>query len=223
MNRVVIFLMLSVYAFATYAQDYDEEVLPSDRNHWTVTVAYDESIPGDWKLAGGSFKMFKPGGGVSLGVDYMLFFNNKLFFEPGVRFFIDNYRYDNITIGAGTPEEPSITCDPPVMKTGMRLPLTLGYKFDVFKRGSLFLATGLEPIIGFTARTSLDEHLKDIFTENMYKTLMSRYDMACDIRAAIIIDHFRVDLTGALGLFDVIKTDAKMHEYRISIGLGYVF
>lgn len=202
---------------------YEEEILPSDRNHWVVTVAYDESIPGKWKLADGSFKMFKPGGGVSIGLDYMLIIGKKFFFEPGVRFFIDNYRYNNITIGAGTPEGPSIPHDPPVRKTGMRIPLTFGYKFDIFKRGSLFLSSGLEPIIGFSARTSLDEHQKDIFIENMYKTMMSRYDMAWDIRAAIIIDHFRIDLTGALGLFDVIKTDVKMHEYRISIGLGYVF
>ena len=52
---------------------------------------------------------------------------------------------------------------------------------------------------------------------------MRRIDVAWDIRTAIIIDRFRVDLTGAFGLIDVIKTDAKMHEYRISVGLGYIF
>ena len=57
----------------------------------------------------------------------------------------------------------------------------------------------------------------------MYKGLMRRFDVAWDIRAAVIINSFRVDLTGAFGLLDLIKTDAKMHEYRISIGLGYIF
>ena len=223
MKHILLSAITALSVLAANAQDIDEDVLPSDRNHWTVTVTYDASIPGTWKLANGSFSMFKPGSGVSVGADYMLLFGKNFFFEPGARFFIDNYRYDNITIGAGTPSEPSKTYDPPVRKTGLRIPLSAGYKFDIFKRGSLFLSTGPEPIIGFSARTKVDEDQTEIFEENMYKTLMRRFDLAWDIRAAVIIDRFRVDITGAFGMLDVIKTDVKMHEYRVSVGLGYVF
>ena len=224
MKRIILSLLIAVSILSTVnAQDLEGEILPSDRNHWTVTIAYDTSIPGKWKLANGSFKMFKPGSGISVGADYMLLFGKNFFFEPSARFFIDNYRYDNITIGAGTPSEPSKTYDPPVRKIGLRIPLSAGYKFDIFKRGSLFLSTGPEPIIGFSARTKVDEDQTEIFEENMYKTLMRRFDLAWDIRAAVIIDRFRVDITGAFGMLDVIKTDVKMHEYRVSVGLGYVF
>lgn len=223
MKHILLFAITALSVLAANAQDIDEDVLPSDRDHWTVTVTYDASIPGKWKLANGSFKMFKPGSGISVGADYMWLFGKNFFFEPGVRFFIDNYRYDNITIGAGTPSEPSKTYDPPVWKTGLRIPLSAGYKFDIFKRGSLFLSTGPEPIIGFSARTKVDEDQTEIFEKNMYKTLMRRFDVAWDIRAAVIIDRFRVDITGAFGMLDIIKTDVKMHEYRVSVGLGYVF
>ncbi|WP_290147635.1 outer membrane beta-barrel protein [Muribaculum intestinale] len=223
MKHILLFAITALSVLAANAQDIDEDVLPSDRDHWTVTVTYDASIPGKWKLANGSFKMFKPGSGISVGADYMWLFGKNFFFEPGVRFFIDNYRYDNITIGAGTPSEPSKTYDPPVRKTGLRIPLSAGYKFDIFKRGSLFLSTGPEPIIGFSARTKVDEDQTEIFEKNMYKTLMRRFDVAWDIRAAVIIDRFRVDITGAFGMLDIIKTDVKMHEYRVSVGLGYVF
>ena len=223
MKHIIISAITILSVFAANAQDIDEDVLPSDRNHWTVTVTYDASIPGKWKLANGSFGMFKPGSGISVGADYMWLFGKNFFFEPGARFFIDNYRYDNITIGTGTPSEPSKTYDPPVRKTGLRIPLSAGYKFDIFKRGSLFLSTGPEPIIGFSARTKVDEDQTEIFEENMYKTLMRRFDLAWDIRAAVIIDRFRVDITGAFGMLDIIKTDVKMHEYRVSVGLGYVF
>lgn len=223
MKHIIISAITILSVFAANAQDIDEDVLPSDRNHWTVTVTYDASIPGKWKLANGSFGMFKPGSGISVGADYMWLFGKNFFFEPGARFFIDNYRYDNITIGAGTPSEPSKAYDPPVRKIGLRIPLSTGYKFDIFKRGSLFLSTGPEPIIGFSARTKVDEDQTEIFEENMYKELMRRFDVAWDIRAAIIIDRFRVDITGAFGMLDVIKTDVKMHEYRVSVGLGYVF
>ena len=223
MKHIIISAITILSVFAANAQDIDEDVLPSDRNHWTVTVTYDASIPGKWKWANGSFGMFKPGSGMSVGADYMWLFGKNFFFEPGAHFFIDNYRYDNITIGTGTPSEPSKTYDPPVRKTGLRIPLSAGYKFDIFKRGSLFLSTGPEAIIGFSARTKVDEDQTEIFEENMYKTLMRRFDLAWDIRAAVIIDRFRVDITGAFGMLDVIKTDVKMHEYRVSVGLGYVF
>ncbi len=223
MKHILLSAITALSVLAASAQDIDEDVLPSDRDHWTVTVTYDASIPGKWKLANGSFGMFKPGSGISVGADYMWLFGKNFFFEPGARFFIDNYRYDIITIGVGTPSEPSKTYDPPVRKIGLRIPLSTGYKFDIFKRGSLFLSTGPEPVIGFSARTKVDEDQTEIFEENMYKTLMHRFDVAWDIRAAVIIDRFRVDITGAFGMLDVIKTDVKMHEYRVSVGLGYVF
>lgn len=223
MKRIIISLAVLLWAIVAFAEDSESIMLPSDRNHLTVTVAYDASIPGNWKLANGSFKMFKPGSGISVGADYMLLFGKNFFFEPGARFYINNYTYNNITIGDGTPEEPSKMYDPPVRKIGFRIPLTVGYKFDIFKKGSLLLSTGPEPIIGLSARTKVDEDQTEIFEEDMYKGLMRRFDIAWDIRAAVIINRFRVDLTGAFGLLDLIKTDAKMHEYRISIGLGYIF
>lgn len=224
MNHKVIILIVSLIVNSLCnAQAIDNEVLSSDRNHWTVTVAYDASIPGKWKLADGSVNMFKAGSGVSVGADYMFLFGDNFFFEPGARLFLDNYKYDMIVIGTGTPSEPSRTYDPPVRKTGLRIPMTIGYKSDIFKRGSLFLSTGPEPILGFTAKTKVDEDEAEIFEEDMYKTLMRRYDIAWDIRVAVIIDRLRVDLTGAFGMLDMIKTDVRMHEYRISIGLGYVF
>lgn len=219
MKRILVSIFLGFIAIAVSAKTYDSDILPSDRNHWTITASYDLSIPGKWKLPSGSVKMFKPGSGVSVGADYMLLFGNNFFFEPGARLYFDSYKYDDIVLGADDPK----SYNPSVWKTGLHIPLTVGYKFDIFKNGSLFLSTGPEAEFGFSARTKIDEVPDDIFEENLYKSQMRRYDIAWDIRAAVIINHFRVDLTGALGMLDVMKTDPKMHEYRISVGLGYVF
>ena len=108
------------------------ELLPSDRNHWTVTVGYDASIPGNWKDGKVSSKRFKAGSGINIRVDYTCLIRNNFFFESGARVFIDNYSFQNLTIGAGTPSEPAKTYDPPVRKTGFRVPLTVGYKLDIF-------------------------------------------------------------------------------------------
>lgn len=223
MKRILISLAICLWTIVAFAENSESQLLPSDRNHWTITMVSDFSIPGKWKLAGGSCKMFKPGIGVSFGADYMWLISNNFFFEPGARFFIDSYNYDSIIIGDGTLDEPSRVYDPPVRKIGFRIPLTVGYKFDIFKTGSLFLSTGPEPIIGISARTEVDVDQKDIFEENMYKGLMRRFDVAWDIRAAATINNLRVDLTGAFGLLDIIKAEAKMHEYRFSVGIGYMF
>lgn len=223
MERIILSFLIVFSLLSVKAQNLDGDILPSDRNHWTLTVAYDAAIPGKWKLDNGSFKMFKSGSGISVGTDYMLLIRNNFFFEPGARFFIDNYSYENITVGNSSPEELLKIYGPPVRKIGFRIPLTMGYKFDIVKKGSLFLSTGPEPVIGVSARTKLDEDQTEIFEENMYKGLMRRFDVAWDVRGAIIIDRLRIDITGAFGMLDVIKTDVKMHEYRVSIGLGYVF
>ncbi len=236
MKRYVAAFLCAAAGMASYAEAAKAEstgqtaseiagqtILPADRNHWTATVAYDISIPGKWSFQDGSFKMFNNGSGVSFGADYLMLLRGNLFFEPGARIYIDNYRYNSLTIGAGTPDNPMITFDPPVRKTGMRIPLTVGYKFDVLKSGSVFFSTGPEPEIGFTARTKVDDHEKEVFEENMYKDLMRRFDLSWDIRGAIIINQFRIDITGAFGLLDMLKHDARMHEYRMSFGLGFVF
>lgn len=223
MKRIFFSLLIGLIALAGYAQNSEEDVLPSDRNHMTVSVSYDVSIPGKWKTAAGSVKMFKPGGGVSVGLDYMWIFDNNVFFEPGARLFFDSYKYDNVTIGTGSPTEAPRTYDPSVWKSGLHLPLTAGYKFDVFQRGSLFFSTGPEPIFGFTAKTKVDDDKAEYFEQDMYKTVMRRFDIAWDVRAAIIIDRFRIDLTCAFGMLNVMKNDLSMHEHRFSVGLGYVF
>ena len=223
--KQTLFLVMMVFmAFASSAQNADD-VLPSDCNHWTATISYDLSIPGNWKISGQSVKMFKSGSGVSVGADYMALFGRRgFFFEPGARFFIDHYRYNGIKIGDGTAENPLRDFDPSVRMIGLRLPLTVGYKFDVFKRGSLYLSTGPEPIVGFSASVEVDEEDdKDLSDKNLYKSWMRRFDIAWDIRAAVIIDRIRIDLTGALGMLDINKDAASMHEYRLSVGLGYVF
>ena len=47
MKHILLFAITALSVLAANAQDIDEDVLPSDRDHWTVTVTYDASIPGN--------------------------------------------------------------------------------------------------------------------------------------------------------------------------------
>lgn len=219
MKRILIILLASLFVTVGKAEISVSDILPSDRNHWTATVSYDVTIPGKWN---DEVSMFKFGGGVSLGADYTLLLKNQFLFEPGLRLYYNTFRYDNIFI-MGDDSHESMTLAPPVRKTGMRIPLLVGYKLDIYDNGSLYLSTGPELSYGFSARTKVNKDYADIFEENLYERMMRRYDVAWDIRGSIIMNRFRVDVTGAFGLLDVIKTNIRMHEFRASIGLGYIF
>lgn len=219
MKRIIIVFLVSLFVSAEKAVADDSEILPSDRNHWTATVSYDVTIPGKWN---DEVSMFKFGGGVSLGADYTLLLKRQFLFEPGIRLYYDSFRYDDIFIMGDNTHE-SATIAPPVRKTGLRIPLLVGYKLDIYDNGSLYLSTGPEPSFGFSARAKVNKDYADLFEENMYASMMHRYDVAWDIRGSIIMNRFRIDITGAFGLLDVMKTDIRMHEFRASIGLGYIF
>lgn len=47
MKRIIFSLIIACFILSANAHASDGDVLPSDRNHWTVTVAYDASIPGN--------------------------------------------------------------------------------------------------------------------------------------------------------------------------------
>lgn len=216
---IVLSLFVSLLVLKAGAQTQEENILPSDRNHWTASVSYDSTIPGKWN---DEVSVFKSGGGVSLGMDYTLLLPKQFLFEPGFRLYYDTFCYDDLPI-LGDGLYGGETISPQVRKTGLRIPLLVGYKLDIFKDGSLYLSTGPELSFGFSARTKVDKAYTHVFEENLYARMMRRYDLAWNIRGSIVLNSFRVDVTGAFGLLDVMKTDVSMHEYRLSIGIGYIF
>lgn len=50
MKRIIFSLIIACFILSANAHAFDGDVLPSDRNHWTVTVAYDASIPGNYDI-----------------------------------------------------------------------------------------------------------------------------------------------------------------------------
>lgn len=222
MKKILVSILAALaFAGTLSAQEHDEDVLPSDRAHWTIRAALDVTIPGDWHIDGNSIKMFDPGTGVSIGASYMLPLTGKFYIEPGAHFYYDSYRYCNLVVDDGNYSESN----PSVRKSGLRIPVMAGLRFDIFRTGSLGLFTGPQACIGFTSKLDFKDNAlaDDPYFSNNYKGIERRFDLAWNIGALMMLGHFQVDVTGSLGLLDLNKNAISFHEYRVSVGLGYIF
>lgn len=221
LSATLLGVMISLFS---YAQDADEELV-CDRAHWTVRAAWDCNIPGDWHVDGNSIDMFRHGNGVSIGAAYHLPVSGKFYVSPGLNFYYGKYSYKDLDV---TGESGIIEAhNPKVEETGVRIPLMAGLKFDIFRRGSLAVFTGPQPCIGFSSKIKMDsnESVDLGLLENNYGEhgILRRFDLAWNIGAAVMINHFQVDVTGSLGMLDLNKGNTSFHQYRVSVGLGYNF
>ncbi len=199
---------------------------PDNHSYWGIRVAYDHTFPTSWHLDNIGIKMFTSGPGISIGAIYNLPLVDNLYFEPGLSFYYDTYKYDDLTIlGA---DEPSIF-NPTIQKTGLRIPLTVGYHFDFYDRGKISVFTGPEVAIGFTAYEKFTEDDSDgkfTYKENMYDSetgYLRRYDVAWRIGAGISAGAWQLELAGAFGLVDLNRDDFSFKENRLTLSIGYNF
>ncbi len=134
MKRIIISLAVLLWAIVAFAEDSESIMLPSDRNHLTVSIGYDASIPGNWKLNNGSSKMFKSGSGISVGADYMMLIGNNVFFEPGATF----VRADKPIIGSGPVDRSRL----PFLKISNLYPTVSGIRNPIFRTGGSYIFDG---------------------------------------------------------------------------------
>lgn len=228
MRKYLLASIIALVSTAAFAQDYEEFDIPSDRAHWSVRVAWDYTIPGDWTFSNGnSVSMYRNGSGLSAGVSYNLPFGKSFYFEPGVNFYYNTYSYDDV-IFTDIDENGNIReiKDPDIEKTGFRIPLHVGVRFPVFTTGNIALFTGPMPCIGTSANVDLNKYAAEIFDfpTNLYESgEQRRFDLAWNVGAAMMFGSWQIDITGSFGLLDLHPNDSRYRENRLTIGLAYNF
>ena len=199
---------------------------PDNRLCWGVRVNLDVSAPGAWKNDLFSMKMFNSRIGFSAGGYMQLPVVANLYFEPGVSLFYDTYSND-IGIGEdnGTVKDVRAHTD----KFGVRMPLDLGYRFDIWENASLFVRTGPQLTYGFTMKTHLpsEDSLED-FSDGWYGKdgLLNRFDILWDIAAGIEFGRINVGVEYNLGLLNIARNKEHGLDYKenyFRVGVGYTF
>ncbi len=228
MKKIIITISFIVCAIAAYSQN---SIFKNPDNHayWGAKLDLDFNIPGAYKTPVGNFD-FSSGVGVGIGAYYNMPIVANLYFEPGLTFYFDTFKTGELTVS--TDENNIVTTRPRVEKVGFRVPLLVGYRFDVLKGVSVSAFTGPELGIGLSAKLKDDTLEKDGMEMNLYSgdnVLYSdgawhRFGMNWQVGASVTVDRFTIGLTGSIGLTDVVESDKiTFRENAVRLSAAYNF
>ena len=162
-------------------------------------------------------KAFKTGGGFSIGGIYNrpIFYN--FYVEPGLNFYYNAYNFNNNWYGETKGS---------IRKFGMRIPVMLGYHFDFTDDIKVYVFTGPELEIGFTAKQhTKTDNISSYYNVYSKEGYMQRADVLWDFGAGVSYQKYYVGISGGIGMCNMSKNahGVSFHENRASITFGYNF
>jgi len=222
-------MMLCLGAGA-YAQDITYNN-PDNRAYWGARLDVDVNIPGKYKTTSlGNFD-FSSGFGFGLGAFYQVPLFANLYLEPGASIYFDTFKTDEITVhnADGSITE---TFTPRVEQFGFRVPVLLGYRFDLLSGIGISIFTGPEVNIGLTARLK-GEALKnadietDLYSGNNVlgaNGSWHRFNLGWQVGGSLTVDRVTIGLHYCIGITDVVE-DSKVSfkENALRIAMAYNF
>lgn len=215
---------MAVFFGCLNAHAYD--VFDNKDNHpyFGVRLSYELSAPSDVtknNYPNQKYEVFSPSSGFSVGVIYNKPLWKNLYFEPGLTLYYNTVAYSDSYIheidGGLLPESASIR------SFGFRIPLNVGYHFDVLPSLQISLFTGPELTLGLTAKQWITYKSGSEVT-NAYDEVANRFDIKWRFGVgAQFLDHYYAAISGAAGLCDQAKGPQSMTVGIFDITLGYNF
>ena len=192
------------------------------RSVWGVRLAMDVMRP-----AGGE-GLYGTGAGFSLGGVYNLsLYKDKLYFEPGLLFYyetadaseivLDNYAYESNAKNAG-----------------FRVPLNVGYNFNLLDNLRLSLYTGPQVNVNVSARLNATPNFSAAVPEpsqtiDLFKHGWKRVDAQWGFGLSLTFaGHYHLGLSGGVGFTPLAAYGNRDNKIKIrrntfGISLGYNF
>ena len=225
MKRTIIMLAALASLLPTKAANI---VVNNPDNHafWGVRATFDYSVSTmvNYTNAAYSFRPLKAAPGFQLGAIYNLPLVANLYLEPGVNFFYDTHK-ENIYVGTSIT---SSQADLSYSRYGVRVPVMVGYHFDVWENASLKVFTGPEVSYGIGSSTSIsyDGNKADIigFKPDFYDRV-KRFECSWDFGAGITFSNIDISVAGSLGLLNANTAESSL-DYKINriyVAVGYNF
>lgn len=203
------------YAFA--GEDNEASVL------WGAKATFDVNIPGKWRNALWSDTIFRPGYGFTVGGVCNIDLAKGFYLEPGISFFYDTYVAD-LTIA---DENGSIAYeDPRVSKAGLRVPVMVGYWFNISDRFDFTVFTGPELSYALSGKIKFKDAPAEVeWNDNLYgaEGMQRRCDMAWKVGIGVPLESFLISVDAAIGLTDLIPGPASCRDNRVSVSATYYF
>lgn len=200
------------------------------RLYWGMRAEIDVTLPSKFHTVSTNHSetLFKPGMGVNVGAICNIPLVSNLYLEPGANLYYGYYSYD-VIISDG---EDSTTEDPTVKKFGLRVPVDIGYRFNLSDGFALSLFTGPQLDWGITGSvkyknpSAADEdakHLLEVYGNGDYG--QRHISMSWRVGIGVEINHdTSLALVGNLGVTDLMKhKDYTFRENSLGLVIGYNF
>lgn len=186
---------------------------------WGAKASLDINVPGKWKAGDVSTKLYTSGLGFSLGGVYSHYLSDSFFLEPSLSVFYDTCGCDFI-VNEGMTQDYS----PGEYKVGLRLPVVIGYTFDITDDFGLFVFTGPELNYAFAGgyrwkNKSIQNEVGDVPLFGNESGLERRLSCAWKGGLGFPFGDWRVDFEAVVGISDIIVGSPSMKENRFSLSL----
>lgn len=218
MKRFLSSLAVCIISLAALATDQQTDTRPL----WGLKVAINHNIPGKWHAGDTSLSMFKSGFGVSAGTVCNIYLGRNFYLEPGASLFYDTYSFKDLAIMG----ESGITeNDPSLYKLGIRIPVIVGYSFDITDNFAMSVFMGPELSYAFAGKIRYRHpELIDDAPDELFGDYQRRCNLAWKIGLGVPFNNFFVSIEAALGLTNLSKmANASFRENCISLNATYYF
>lgn len=205
-----------------FAQDIFDN--PDNEAYLGVRLGLDISCPADVKNGPISFDLYNPGAGFEAGAVYNIPLWKNLYFEPGLMLYYSTMKTD-VTLMTTELSPASAACS--ARRFGFRVPMRVGYRFD-FNPVSVSVFTGPRltiPVVGRLHYSSKSGYETLSGSENLYgdESLMKRVDLGWQFGAGVSFGQWMFEISGTVGMLDMYKGPASMHESGVDLTVGYNF
>lgn len=223
---------------------------PDNEGYWGLRASLDLTVPSQTRMSTPDGKIsrvwrdFEPFPGLSIGAIYNFPLIANLYLEPGLSLYYNNMLISDEAIDDYLPpiyyNEIKIT-DRTIRKTGMRIPVNIGYHFDFTQDVSMSVFTGPVFDLGFTMYyhvTVDDSIVPDVHSKSLYNaktfTTGNRYNrFNLDWRIGVGVNYRKYEislswnqaLTNSVHIAKENKAEYKgsFYENYLQVSLGYNF
>lgn len=227
MKKFFIALTVATTSLAASAQD----IFDSSDNHafLGLRLSYELSCPSDITMGGPlKYDALNNGSGFAIGAIYQIPVWKNLYVEPGATIAYDTYAWNKTVVADDLEDEfgaDFLIDNASVRMWNLRIPILIGYNFDLLPDIRFSLFTGPEFQLGLSG----DSHIKvgrKTITEGVYGD--DGYMNRCDVKwrfgvGAQMFDHYYAAISGAAGICDLAKDAPKMRTNLFDITIGYNF
>lgn len=197
---------------------------PENKAYWGIRLGLDGGATGYVKVGNEEKELNDSDMGVAITGIYNVPIVANLYLEPGLSVYYNQYSAVKDYIDDFGPDITDITRK----KFGMRLPVMIGYHFDITKKFKIYLYTGPELEVGFVAKDQIKGYTYRPFTkwQNVYgdQGSLKRVNVLWGYGLGLSYSKFYCGFGGSQGLVNMLKnSDLRMRELHIYFQIGLNF